>query len=76
MRRIEWYEREHYGITFRYVLDPEMREAVAALTRRKSLTTQDCAALERMGFEMVQIPAPSRAAIAMLAATRNAERAQ
>jgi len=58
---IEVYTRSNYGTEYTYIKDPDIRDAIITLTKKKTLSRWDMRALERLGhtFSIVLDPESS-----------------
>jgi len=54
-RRIEYFIKSSYGNSHFYVKDAKQAESIRLLTGAKTMTVQHRTALERLGFELVEV---------------------
>jgi hypothetical protein len=58
--RIDYFQKDNYGVTHLYIADAKIRESVSALTGRKTLSASDMSALRALGFTFNQILPPAK----------------
>lgn len=57
---IEYYERDNYGTTMKYIKDEEQAKYVRVLTNTKTIQDYQMRALEKFGVSFVQVFAPKK----------------
>jgi len=54
-KTIKFYTDRVYGVVKNYVKEPQVANAISALTGRKTITEQDMKALEALGFKFEEV---------------------
>lgn len=57
---INFYIKKEYGLIRQYIADTEIAEIISELTKMKTVLPNHVEALERLGFEFIEIPVPRR----------------
>ena len=58
MKTIQYYTKNVYGLERIYISDPDIAQAIARLTKQKTIDLEHIKSLEILGFEFEQVLPP------------------